>query len=433
MRLYNLCIILGIAILTFTCKDSDGGKNEKSLSPQNFEFENSPENLGFSTERLARLDSFIQNAVKTGFLPNAATFIARNGKILHYKAYGYRNIESKISLTKDDIFRNASQTKAITSVGLMILYEQGKFLLDDPISRYIPEFKNPLVLEKLNLKDTTYTSRPGKGEITIRHLLSHTSGITFENPIYFKNNIPIVNSLADENIEQVVKRLAKLPLAHDPGAAFTYGLNTDVCGYLIEILSGMKLDEYFQKMIFEPLGMKDSYFYLPKDKEERLVTLYEKADMDSAIQIAKNTQNQIYPYSGAKKYFSGGAGLVGTIEDYAKFLQMLLNGGEFNKHRLLAPKTIELMTTNQIGDFDVWGKEDKFGLGFQLITERGGHAKYPSSMGEFKWGGMYCTDYFVDPQKDLICLIYTNAYPYAPYDELCQKFRVLVYQALVEM
>ena len=432
MKSTLLSLVFCTTIVVSSCKYENNKTNKQSVHNQSFDIASSPSALGFSTERLARIDSFMQNAVTIGLMPNSATFIARHGQIVYYKAFGYRNIENKIPLQKDDIFRNASQTKAITSVGLMMLYEQGKFLLDDPISRYIPEFKDPVVLEKLNLKDTTYSSRPAKNEITIRHLLSHTSGIQYGNPIYSKNNIPEVNSLADETIEQVVKKLAKLPLAHDPGTAFTYGLNTDVCGYLIEILSGMKLDEYFKKMIFEPIGMNDSYFYLPKEKENRLVTLYEKVHMDSAIHLTKIKKNDSYPYSGAKKYFSGGAGVVGTIEDYAKLLQMLLNGGEFNNHRLLAPKTVELMTTNQIGDLDVWGRADKFGLGFQLISERGGHARYPSSMGEFKWGGMYCTDYFVDPKEDMVCLIYTNVHPYAPYDELCQKFRVLVYQALIE-
>jgi CubicO group peptidase (beta-lactamase class C family) len=430
MKIMHIPLLLCLVHILLSCHTYD--KKCKTTINQNLTESKSPADLGFSAERLARLDSFLENAVKTGALPNAVTYIARHGKVVHYKAFGYRNIENKVTLEKDDIFRNASQTKTITSVGLMMLYEQGKFLLDDPISRYIPEFKDPVVLEKLNEKDTSYTTRPAKREITIRHLLSHTSGLSYGNLIYSKNKIPLVNSLADETIEQVVKRLAKLPLSHDPGEQFTYGLNVDVCGYLIELFSGMKLDEYFKTRIFEPLGMNDSYFYLPEVKEKRLVTLYEKVHRDSALQLTKIKQNQIYPYSGAKKYFSGGAGIVGPIEDYAKLLQMLLNKGEFNHHRLLSPKTIELMTTNQIGDLSVWTGGNKFGLGFELITERGGHAKYPSSMGEFKWGGMYCTDYFVDPKEDMVCLFYTNVQPFALYDEMCQKFRVLVYQALVE-
>lgn len=387
--------------------------------------------VGFSAERLARIDSFLNNAIKTGLLPNAVTFVARHGKVVYYKPFGWRNIENKKPLLKDDIFRLASQTKAIVSVGLMMLYEQGKFLLDDPVSMYIPAFKDAQVLDSLILMDTSYITHKAKNEITIRHLLSHTSGLTYGNHYYVKNNIPLVNSIKDETIEDVVNKLATLPLKHEPGKAFTYGLNTDVCGYLIEILSGMKLDAYLKKYIFEPLGMDDTYFYLPDNKAGRLVTVYEKVHRDSAIHITRTHQNEIYPVEGAKKYLSGGAGLVGPIEDYAKFCQMLLQGGIYNGHQILGRKTIQLMTRNQIGDLTINMEGDKFGLGFQLLTEKGGNARFPSSPGVYRWGGMYCTDYVIDPAEDMIYLFYTNIQPFALFGEVTEKVRVLVYQALV--
>jgi CubicO group peptidase (beta-lactamase class C family) len=415
-------ILIFISVLTF-----NAGKAQ-NIKPQKFSVAQTPEMVGFSSTRLARIDSLLNKFTKDNTMPNAVTFIARNGQIVHYKAYGYSNIEKKQALKTTDIFRMASQTKAITSVALMMMYEEGKFLLDDPISNYIPEFKNLQVIVNINDKDSSYTSRPAKREITIRDLLSQSSGIPYGNKIYSKEKIPAVNSLENEKIGSVVKRLAKLPISHDPGEAFTYGLNTDVLGYLVEILSGMPLDKYFQTKIFMPLGMNDTYFYLPDSKRNRLVNLYAKDSLTGSLYLSKNIANQTYPYSGAKVYFSGGAGLVGPIEDYAKFCQMLLNGGSFNGKQILGRKTIDLMTTNQIGEKEVWDTGDKFGLGFEITTEKGS-AKIGGSIGTYGWGGMYSTDYKIDPKEDLIFLIYTNAYPF-PNPDINKRFRALVYQAL---
>jgi CubicO group peptidase (beta-lactamase class C family) len=395
-----------------------------------YNYSASPESVGFSSERLARIDSLLTDYTKRGIMPNAETFVARHGVVVHYKAYGWKNIENKEPLEINSIFRIASQTKALTSVGLMMLYEKGKFLLDEPVSKYIPEFKNPQVLVKINPSDSSFTSRPAKREITIRDLLSHSSGIPYGNNVYEKARIPGVNSLEPITIGEAVKKIAKLPLDHDPGEKFTYGLNTDVIGYLIEVLSGQALDQYFRKELFEPLEMKDSYFYLPEDKASRLVTLYENDSINGPLKFCKNNANQTYPIAGAKTYFSGGAGVVGTIQDYANFCKMLMNGGSFNGHQLLGRKTIDLMRTNQIGINDVWGNENKFGLGFEINTEKG-TAKYPGSIGTFGWGGMYTTDYKMDPQEDLIMLIYTNACPFNAPD-INNRFKVMVYAALVK-
>jgi CubicO group peptidase (beta-lactamase class C family) len=408
-------------ILIFVCGALSAQSNFRTVKP---------EKAGFSTERLARIDTVINQYIQQGKVPNMVTFIARHGKVVHHKAYGWKNIENKEPVQLNSIYRNASQTKALTSVGLMKLYEKGLFLLDDPISKYIPEFKNPHVLVSINEKDSSFSSRPAKTEITIRHLLSHTSGIPYGNKVFTKARIPGVNSLEPITIGEVVHKIAKLPLDHDPGEKFTYGLNTDVLGYLIEVLSGMPLDKYFQQELFEPLGMVDSYFYLPKDKENRLVTLYAQDSINSPLYRSPNIANQTYPYSGSKTYFSGGAGIVGTIDDYARFCTMLLNKGKLNGKQFLSPKTIELMTRNQIGENEVWQSGNKFGLGFELFTDKG-LAKLPGSIGAFKWGGMYCTDYIIDPKEDLILLIYTNASPFASGD-INSKFRVLVYQALLK-
>ena len=389
-----------------------------------------PESVGVSSDRLARLDTFIQQAIDRGDLPNAVTFIARKGKVIHYKAFGFRDIEKKIPLKTTDIFRIASQSKAVTTVALMTLYEEGKFGLDEPVSKYIQAFKNPRVIETFNPADSSYVARPAKSEISIRQLLNHTAGYPYDHPVYVKAGIPMLNSTENITIEEVVNKLAALPLVHDPGEAFTYGLHTDIVGRLVEVISGKPLDVFIRERIFDPLGMKDSYFYLPEDKKDRLVTLYEKPTIESKLVVSAQKTNQDFPIEGYSRYFSGGAGLVGTIEDYGRFCLMLLNGGEFNGRRILGKKTIEMMTTNQIGDLNVWGGRNKFGLGFEITTEKG-VASIPGSVGAFKWGGAYSTDYLIDPREDMVCLVYTNVLPNA-FWQFTQLYRPLVYQALVE-
>ncbi|GAB3340399.1 serine hydrolase domain-containing protein [Larkinella ripae] len=356
--------------------------------------------------------------------------MARNGKVVHHKAYGFSNLEKKIPLKRDDIYRIASQSKAITTVTLMTLFEEQKFVLDEPISNYIPAFKNPRVLVSVDAEKGTYETRPAKREITIRHLLSHNAGIPYDHPLdkrpEFK--VPYLNSLQADKLEEVVNRLAARPLLKDPGEAFTYGLNTDIIGRLVEILSGKPLDVAMRERVLEPLGMNDTYFYLPANKASRLVELYAKS-AGKPLTLHDNVSNRTYPVAGAKTYFAGGAGLVGPIEDYAKFCQMLLNGGTFNNKRILGRKTVDMMLENQIGDAEVWERQDKFGLGFQLITSRS-HYGDQATPGAYTWGGAYCSEYTIDPKENLILLVYTNVMPYAHYGDFVRKFRMAVYQAL---
>jgi CubicO group peptidase (beta-lactamase class C family) len=405
--------------------------NAAPTLPQKF---SSPSKITtFNAQRLQRLDSLLQLLVANGTLPNVVTFVAKNGQVIHNKAYGYRNIEKQIPATTTDIYRMASQTKAITSAALMTLYEEGRFLLDDPISKYIPEFANPQVLVDFNDADTTYTTRPAKSEITIRQLLSHQSGIHYGilgggtgGKMYAKYNIPAVNSLAPVTIEQVVKKIAKMPLMFDPGEKYMYGMNIDVIGYLIEILSGQKLDVFITQRILKPLDMNDTYFYLPKEKADRLVTLYSSGT--NGVVLNTNTSYQTYPIAGAQMFLSGGAGLCGPIGDYANFCQMMLNKGTFNNHKILSRKTVELMTTNQLGEKNIGRNGNKFGLGFELFGDQQA-AHHLGSKGSFKWGGMYYTDYLIDPSENLIMLIYTNVQPYRG-PNVHELFQNLVYQAL---
>jgi CubicO group peptidase (beta-lactamase class C family) len=315
----------------------------------------------------------------------------------------------------------------------MMPYEEGKFLLDDPISKYIPEFKSPKVLKSFNPADTTYTTAPAKAEITIRQLLTHTSGIDYAyigsadfNAIYAKAKVPSGIGNDKDVLADKMKVLGILPLKHEPGEKWTYGLNTDLLGYLVEILSELSFGEFLKTRIFDPLGMKDTYFYLPKEKQARLVTLHENKNGVSYTMEAKAYDNVDPNYPNlAGKYFSGGAGLSLTVEDYAKFLQLFLNNGEFNNTRLLGRKTVELMLTDQI-----MGTENEFGLGFGLESESNDYQS-PLSVGSFSWGGAFNTHYWADPEEKLIGLIFTNIYN-TSYWNVGDQFKALTYQAIVD-
>ncbi|MGV3557134.1 serine hydrolase domain-containing protein [Larkinella arboricola] len=398
---------------------------------QTFTTAKSPAEAGFSAERLKRLDTYLQGFIDQGLAPNAVTFVARNGKIVHYKAFGYSNLEKKTPLKRDDIYRIASQSKAVVSVALMTLYEEEKFLLDDPISRYIPAFKNPKVLVSVDKEKGTYETRPAKREITIRHLLSHNAGIPYEHPLdqrpEFK--VPFFNSLQPDKLEEVVNRIAARPLTKDPGEAFVYGLNTDIIGRLVEIMAQKPLDVALRERVLDPIGMNDTYFYLPANKADRLVELYSKGSAEKPLTRHENNAYRHFAVEGAKTYFSGGAGLVSTVEDYAKFCQMMLNGGTFNNKRILGRKIVDMMLRNQIGAATTSSYKDKFGLGFQLVTEESSYGN-ELSPGSFAWGGMYCSEYTIDPRENLVLLIFTNVQPYTHSTEFRRKFRIAVYQAL---
>ena len=393
-----------------------------------------PESVGMSGERLQRLDRVLQEYADKNYVPGAIALIARNGKIIYHKAVGLDDIDTKTPLKRDAIMRIASQTKAITSIGLMMLYEEGKFLLDEPISKYIPSFRNPKVLEKFNEKDSTYTAVPARREITIRQLFTHTSGISYAGigtkeatAIYAKARVPSGIGTPDGRLADAMNTLGTLPLVHQPGERFTYGLNTDVLGYLIEVLSGQPLDQYFQKRIFEPLGMKDTFFYLPAEKHNRLAVLYTEDAAKNTIKTkARRNQSPDYPKARGT-YFSGGAGLSSTAYDYAVFLQMLLNGGEYNGKRLLSQNTVNLITTNQIGELTNNG--NKFGLGFGIATDRE-TARIGIPAGSYEWGGYFGTTYWVDPKSGIVALLYTQKTPNSN-GNLADKFRVQVYQAIM--
>jgi CubicO group peptidase (beta-lactamase class C family) len=402
----------------------------------------SPESQGISSERLKQLDANIDQWIKEGQLNGATAIILRNGKIVYHRSFGLADKEKNIPMRNDHIYRIASMTKPIISVAAMMLYEEGKFLLTDPISKFIPEFKNPAVLDKYNASDTTYTTVPAKREITMRDVLSHTSGIGYAqigsasaNAIYFKNKINGGIGTPYSTLKDVITRLAKLPLFAQPGEEFYYGLNTDVLGYLVEVISGIPLDKYLQQKIFAPLGMRDTYFFLPKEKYERLVPLYTQGNNKIRIQDSIISLNGIFsrdfPKTPNGTYFSGGAGLSSTAYDYSLFGQMLLNGGELNGKRILSPATIQLMASNQIGDHLMWGdinKARRFGLGFGILTD---YAEKTTMVpaGSYGWDGMFASHFWNDPKNKMVVVFMRNIWPTEHWD-YGDRIKPLIYQAL---
>ncbi len=396
-----------------------------------------PQTAGFSPERLKKMDEVIQGWVNDPRLNGCVALIVHNGKIVYHKGFGYNDLDKKQPMKADAIFRICSQTKAITSAAVLMLYEEGKFLLDDPVSRYIPEFAHPVVLDQFNAADSSYTTIPAKSEITIRQLLTHTSGIGYAqigskeaNAIYGKAGLNAGFSMVNGPIlGNDIKKLAKLPLFHQPGEKFTYGMNTDVLGYLVEVVSGMSLDAFFRKRIFEPLGMTDTYFAIPAAKQDRLVNLFFEKDRKLTLAPEQFDNNGLFMRDYPKMpvtYYSGGAGLSSTALDYAKFLQMILNGGTFNGKRLLSRNTVRMMTMDQLGSVD-YGV-NRFGLGFGITTTKGS-ALLPTPEGVFEWGGAYSTTYWADPKEQVIGIFYRQLW-HSSFGEIANKFKVMLYSAL---
>jgi len=384
--------------------------------------------------KLAYIDTLINNYTKNDWVKGVVTLIVKDNQLVQYKGYGYLDAGWKKPMPPDALFRIMSQTKAITSVGIMILYEQGKLLLDEPVGDFIPEFKNQVVLDKFNATDTTYTTVPAKRNVTIRDLLTHSSGIDYAGigsntmkAIYAKAGIPSGLGYFDADLLTEMKKLGKLPLAFQPGEKFQYGLNTDLLGCLIEVISGQTLDEFLRRNIFEPLGMKDTYFNVPASKANRLAAVYTEDSLHHIIPWSHTFRHIDPDYPTMNKhYFSGGAGLTSTAFDYAIFMQMLLNGGIYNGKRILSPRTVEMMTSNQL-DFHYNGTNN-FGLGFDIVTEKGANLG-PRNKGTFSWGGYYGTTYWADPRAKLVCLIMTQHTPNS-HGDLANKITDIIYSSI---
>ena len=391
-----------------------------------------PETVGMSSERLERITTTLDGYVREGRLAGAAAIVLRDGKLVYSDAVGSRDREASSPMTTDAIFRIASQTKALVSVGIMMLQEEGKLLISDPVSRHLPAFRNTTVAEPR--AGGGYDVVPAERQITLRHLLTHTAGIAYGSGPggdrweaaditgwYFGHR--------DEPVGRTVDRMAALPFQAQPGERFVYGYNTDILGAVIEVVSGQPLDAFIRERILEPLDMRDTHFYLPTDKRGRLVTVYSLRGELTRAPDGSGMQAQGQYVDGPRVSFSGGAGLLSTTRDYARFLQMLLNGGELNGARLLSPTTVDLMTQNHIGDIG-GGPGMGFGLGFS-IREDVGAAGEPGSVGEFGWGGAYHSTYWVDPMEKLVVVYLTQVIPATGLDDQA-KLRALIYSSITE-
>lgn len=389
----------------------------------------SPEKLGFSGERLQRLDAVIQAQVEHKKIAGVVLYVAREGKAVRYRGYGMGDLEAGKPMTTDAIFRIASMSKAVTTTAIMMLYEEGKLMLRDPVSKYIPEFKNSMVaVAAPDGSAEKFVTVKAKRPIQIRDLLTHTAGLTYgTGPAaelyrqakftgwYFADR--------DEPIGDVIKRLAALPLNGQPGEVYQYGYSTDVLGYLVEVISGMPLDRFFAERIFGPLKMVDTSFFLPPEKAARLVPAY---GIDAKGALGRGDQGDFV--TGPRKCFSGGAGLLSTAGDYARLLQMFLNEGELDGVRLLSPKSVELMRANHTGT-KYAGDTGAFGLGFWVMPDVGAFGEL-GSVGSYGWGSAYFSQYVVDPKEKIVALLMTQLRP-AGGNDLNQKFKVMLYQALI--
>jgi CubicO group peptidase (beta-lactamase class C family) len=400
-----------------------------------------PVTVGLSSDRLQRLESVMNQYVEKKQIAGAVVLVARKGKVAYLKSVGMLDIDTKKPMQNNTIFRIASMTKPITSVAVMMLYEEGRFLLNDPVHKYIPEFKDLTVLNperSTNGRTPADSLVPAKRPITIRHLLTHTSGLTYHwndklGRLYHKAGIAHGLGLHDDALGESIKKLAKLPLLFHPGDKWEYSLSTDVLGYLVEVASGKSLSDLFQERIFAPLKMADTYFYLPESKVARLATAYQYSPEKGLVKtpdsiVEENMEiSAAYPYRGPKKYFSGGGGLCSTVSDYARFAQMLLNGGELEGVRLLSRKSIELMTADFTGEQN---EAISFGLGFGLRRSlpEGGEL---GSAGAYGWSGFWNTRFSIDPREEMLMIAMTQLYPYDAVD-LMDKFTVMVYQALAD-
>lgn len=407
-----------------------------------------PVEVGLSPQKLERISSFIQGYIDRKQMSGAVVLIARHGKIAYFEPFGYAD-DSK-PMRRDMMFRICSMTKPIVTIAIMQLYEEGKLLLSDPVAKYIPEFAHPKVIEMLPPgSNPPYQLVPAKRDITVKDLLTHTAGMPypFASEWYPKDRLlRVMHEIYEEadissgmyetegTVGDMVKRLARLPLASQPGEAFVYGMAADVSGYLVEVISGMRLNDYIREKILKPLKMEDSYFFVPEEKQDRLAAVW-KSDWKGKLEKVPpgpHREGQ-YVYSptfqtrGPKTFLSGGVGMVSSPSDYFRFAQMLLNKGELDGVRIVSRKTVELMLTNQIGELFETTLHDegwKFGLGLGIQVDRE-HNVDAGSVGTFEWAGLYSTRFSVDPKEEKITIFLSQTHPFNHHFELWDKLLVM--------
>lgn len=375
----------------------------------------SPEMQGVSSEKLELLNDTMHSFVDNNDISAIQTAILKNGKLIHYDSYGNSDISEKNTLKNDDIFRIASMTKPIVSVGLMMLHEEGKFELDDPVYKYIPEFKNLSVQKRKKIK-------PAKNHIKVIDLLRHSAGFNFKGPEDYRKTINLT-------LEEYTKEAAKNPLKFEPGTTWWYSYATDICGYLIEVLSGQKLDVFLKNRIFDPLEMSDTFFEIPKDKLDRLTTLY---IVDKEKKLISFDDKSNTPFKDKVVLLNGSGGLLSTTDDYLKFASMLLNNGAYKNNQLISKQTLDLMKVDHSLGLKykklAFGKKKGFGLGFEIVKEE--DTKF-GSKGTFGWGGMFGTYFRVDPKENMVIIYMTQSFETYKL-KIADKFRSLIYDSIIQ-
>ena len=392
---------------------------------------------GFSPERLARIDTFLQQYVDSNRIAGAVALVLRDGHVVYERAVGWADREAGRRMAPTAMFRIASQTKALTTIATMILVEEGKLALSTPVSRFIPSFARTTFASRGEAEPQT---KPANRAITVRDLLTHTSGYSYGTDSIVADTYrskglgPVAGPAGwytadkEEPICTTMETLGTLPAVRQPGAAWVYGYNTDILGCVVERASGMPLDQFIRTRITEPLGMRDTYFYVPIAGRERLVAVYESDEANRARRAPDGARGQGHYVDGPRRSFSGGAGMVSTARDYGRLLQMLLNGGELNGVRVLSPKAVAVMTSNQI-DTLFPQKGIGFGLGFSIVQYPGADNTL-SSEGTYGWGGAYGSNYRVDPKERLVLVFMINQLPNRA--DIASLFPNVVYQALVK-
>jgi CubicO group peptidase (beta-lactamase class C family) len=400
-----------------------------------------PADLGFDAERLGRLDAVLHRYVDKGKIPGVQTLVSRRGELVHRDCYGFRDVEQERAVEPDTLYRIYSMTKPITSVALMMLYEEGHFLMENAVSRWIPELADLQVWAGGTAEAPE--TRPLESPLTVHHVLTHTSGLTYG--FQFAHPVDALYRSADlgnftsptYDLQECMARLGRLPLQFEPGSAWNYSMSTDVCGRLVEVMSGLSLDEFFRTRIFEPLGMSDTGFSAPEAEVDRCSTLYAFAPGKGMSVMAPSPAMTIPP-----SMLSGGGGLVSSADDYLRFCHLLVNGGALDGVRLLSPRTLRFMTTNHLPGGQTLNDMGQatfaevamagtgFGLGFSVLVDPAASQSL-GSVGQYAWGGAASTAFWIDPVEELAVVFMTQLLPSNTYP-LRRHLQAGVYQALID-
>ncbi len=376
-------------------------------------------------ERYNHLQDTLAHYAALGHVPGGVALVYEKDEVVLHVPFGYKNRKEEIAQELTDIFRIASMSKQITAVAAMILFDEGKFDLDDPLGDYLPEFRNPVILESVDMSDTSFTAYPARNQITIRHLLTHSAGMYYGfdadtlSALIAKSGFNIGIAKEKITLKENMQRLSTLPLLHEPGEQYNYGVEIDVLGRLIEAVTQAPFDQFLEERLFHPLGMHDTHFYLPQSKSERLVPMYMSTEEGARPSVFPDTD---FPIDGAGTLFMGGAGLSSTACDYFLFCKMLLQGGTANSQQFLSPKTVEMITTPQISR-----NGNAKGLGFGVVSDSNYYR--PRSEGSYYWGGMFSTFFWVDSAKELIAVLMLQMYPFHDYDIL-DAFEATIYDVI---